>query len=162
MILALLFLVSCNDETVNAVNPMSGLKDAIENTTTESDFKRQFFELLDAHRSSLGITTIIHSDIIDGVANQHSINMAMGIVNFGTTGSGGRCTQIKTALGQGTICAELVGKGYKSPQQVFNAWKAAPVQRQKMESTDYTHAGIGFQKSASGIMYWTHIYLEIP
>lgn len=120
----------------------------------------EFMDLVNAHRTNLGLRSLIQNEDMGEIARIHSQNMASGTVAFGHTGFSLRCTQSKTALGGGNWCGENVAMGQKTPEAAFNAWMNSSGHRANIEQARATHTGFGYSKSSSGQYYWTQIFLE--
>lgn len=164
----LMFLISCNKETLKDINPMEKVVESISDATAEapllpegSTWNDEYIELVNTHRRDLGLRTLVVSPYIDLAALDHSQKMALKTVPFGHTGSSTRCSQIIRAIGSGNLCGEIVASGYKTPQAVFEGWIKSPTHKIKIENSRYTHTGMGFAKSSTGVIYWTQIFLEV-
>jgi uncharacterized protein YkwD len=150
--LLMMSLVSCNQG--HSVEPQTNPVSAI-------DFTEEYFELMNAHRKSLGLSSLILSPEISKISQIHSDNMAKGSVAFGHSGFSTRCTQVRSLDPQSNLCGEIVAMGQNSPAAVLKSWLNSPGHKAKIEESRYTHTGISFHKNAQGIYYWTQIFLEI-
>jgi uncharacterized protein YkwD len=121
---------------------------------------QEFMDLLNAHRTSIGLRALIHHDEIGAIARKHSENMANGSVPFGHTGFSDRCSKSRSVLGGGNWCAENVAAGQKSPQSVFNSWMSSPGHRGNIENARASYTGLGYVKNNSGKYYWTQVFIE--
>ena len=120
----------------------------------------QFMDLVNDHRRSIGLRSIIHSDGLEDIARQHSVNMANGSVAFGHTGFSSRCSEGRSVLGGGNWCGENVAAGQKTPQAAFTSWMNSSGHRANIESSKATHTGFGYAKNSSGKYYWTQIFIQ--
>jgi len=123
-------------------------------------FALQFMDLVNAHRSSIGLRDLILDDRLSAIVTKHSQNIASGAVGFGHSNFSYRCTASKKVLGGGNWCGENVAKGQRTPQGVFNAWMNSAYHRGNLENVRATRTGFGYAKNAAGTYYWTEIFLE--
>lgn len=162
MLLLSLFLVTSCKESAEELNPLNSLgQGASDDSSQVSSIESEYMQLLNDHRSSLGLRPLILHEQMSSVALNHSSNMARGLVAFGHTGFSVRCSQVKSMLGGGNLCGEIVAMGQTSAQKVFNSWMNSSGHRAKMEEGRYTHTGFAYAKSGSGTIYWTQIFLEV-
>lgn len=158
-LLLLFLLAGCESPNVDNLNPLDrylnpGTKD--ENTVRE-----EYMDLVNTHRQDIGVRALIYSAYIEGVAQEHSENMASGKVAFGHTGSSDRCQKIITELGPANLCGEIVAQGQDNASEVYKAWMNSSGHKSKIENSRYTHAGLGLAKSSKGVIFWTQIFLEV-
>lgn len=121
----------------------------------------EFMDLVNGHRTSIGLRPLIHDESMGEIARIHSVNMSNGSVAVGHDGFSTRCGEAKSALGGGNYCAENVAMGQKSAQAAFNFWMTSSVHKANIEGARSTHTGFGFVKNSSGRYYWTQIFLEV-
>lgn len=128
--------------------------------TPTQTWTEEFMDLVNDHRQGLGLRALIHDPGMGDIAQTHSQNMASGKVTFGHDGFSTRCSEARSVLGGGNLCAENVAYGQKTPQAAFNAWMNSSGHRNNIEQARATHTGFGYAKSSSGTYYWTQIFLE--
>ena len=121
----------------------------------------EYLHLLNQHRQELGLRPLLHAAEIEGVATQHSLKMSSGLTPFGHLGMSERCRKIKTLLGGGNLCGEIVARGQKTVEEVFRAWLNSPAHRRNLEEARYTHTGLGFTQAENGEIFWTELFLEL-
>ncbi len=117
-------------------------------------------DLVNKHRTSLGLKALIHSDDMALISAGHSRDMADKSVSFGHDGFSSRCSEAKSYLGGGNFCAENVAMGQKTAEAVYTAWMNSPSHRANIENSRVTHSGLGLATDNSGTIYWTHLFLE--
>ena len=120
----------------------------------------EFMTLVNDHRRSLGLRSLVHHDDLGEIARTHSTNMASGKVAFGHSGFSSRCSEGRNALGGGNWCGENVAAGQKTPQAAFSSWMNSSGHRANIESSKATHTGLGYAKNSSGKYYWTQIFIQ--
>lgn len=165
-----LLLVSCNGkkksevtEPVSAVitpvsAPIVSPAPAIKTPT----LSEQYLILMQDHRHPLALRPLIRNTDMDGLALQHSKDMANRMTFFGHSGSSVRCADAIKFLGRGNLCGEIVAMGQSTAQQVLNSWLGSSGHRAHIENRRYTHTGVGWAKNGNGTFYWTQIFLEAP
>ena len=55
---------------------------------------------------------------------------------------------------------ENVAYGYKTAEEVVNAWLNSPKHRALIESKNYTHFGISTEASETGSNYFTQMFIK--
>ncbi len=142
-LLVLIFLLSLTDAN------------AVLITYTES-----FTRLVNNHRISKGLRPLSFETTLNSIARTHSYNMAYKKVSFGHAGFSARCDAGFDYLGSGSRCAENVAYGQSTPRTVFDAWLRSSGHRANIENPSYTHTGLGYKKSATGVFYWTQLFFK--
>lgn len=138
----------------------SGAQDSVNQPAEAEELTSSFMVLVNNHRKSLGLRSLVHAEELATVARGHSQNMASKSVAFGHTGFSARCAEARVVMGGGNLCAENVAMGQKTAQAVFNSWMNSSSHRANIENSRVTHCGLGIAKSSSGTLYWTHFFLE--
>lgn len=165
-LLLLLTFISCNQDSstppeAGDINPDVNSTTPVTSTPSPDAWAEEFMELVNNHRKSIGLRSLIHDDEVGRIAAKHSQNMASGSVAFGHSGFSARCADAKDALGGGNLCAENVAAGQTSPQSAFNSWMNSSGHRANIEQSRVTNTGFGYAKSSSGKYYWTQIFIEL-
>lgn len=160
--LTILTFSSCNQ--VEEINPLESITSGSQDDdgdSKEADIPVQYMELVNNHRISLGLKSLILESGLSDVARAHSVNMALGKISFGHTGFSERCASARVIMGSGNLCGEIVANGQSTYQAAFNSWMNSSGHRSKIEEPRYTHTGFGYAKSNSGTYYWTQVFLEV-
>ncbi|MBN1251943.1 MAG: CAP domain-containing protein [Bacteroidales bacterium] len=139
------FLFSCEEE-----------ENQISSQTT---FDKEIFNLINNHRLEIGLEAFEYSEVIWEQANQHSKDMAEGIVDFGHDGFSERIDNIQQEIG-GSSAAENVAMGYSTAESVVNGWLSSDEHKQNIEG-NYTHSAISAVKNNSGVYYYTQIFINL-
>ncbi len=127
--------------------------------TSESDYRKEYLEILNTHRQKLGLKKLELLDEINEISSEHSLDMATGSVWFGHWGWKKRCSELKNFFFF-NLCGEVVAKGQVSPSVVFEAWINSDSHRATLEENRYTHTGISYEEDSGGTKYWTQIFIE--
>ncbi|MBA2404710.1 MAG: CAP domain-containing protein [Bdellovibrionales bacterium] len=174
-ILLLLFTASCNkdepvaDEGISDSQTLdhgggtsgdSSTGDPSGGTTAPQTKTQEFMNLINSHRMGMGLKALIHDEDVGIIATTHSENMATGLTPFGHTGFSARCSEARSVLGGGNLCAENVAMGQKTVQAAFTAWLNSSGHRANIEQPRATHTGFGYKQNTSGTYYWTQIFIE--
>lgn len=154
----LLLLLSCSCNKSSNGNPERRSPYIREN---DSQILNDYYKIVDDYRLDKGLERLIQSSEIEEVAQDHSQQMARGLVPFGHMNSSKRCQKIITELGPANLCGEIVAKGQKEPADVFRSWMSSPGHASKITNPRYTHTGLGVSESEDGTKYWTQIFLEV-
>jgi uncharacterized protein YkwD len=163
LLLALFLLSSCKTPTTKNFNPLDSYFDFnLGGSGSLLAMTEEYMDVVDAHRRNLGLPAFLPSDEIEAEAQAHAENMAKGLAAFGTSGSVDRCARIKTNLGMGELCGEIVAKGINTPGEVFTTWISSDSSRAKLQSTRFTHSAMSVVENAEGVKYWVQIFLEVP
>ena len=163
LILSLFLLVACKTPTADNFNPLDAYLDiSTGGLSSLGQLSADYMDIVNVNRANLGLPAFIDSDAIEAEATKHAENMAKGLTPFGTSGSNERCTRIKTAMGQGVSCGEMVARGPDSPEELFTLWLKSDSSRARLMSTKFTHSAIGLAKDMSGNEFWVQIFLEVP
>lgn len=158
-LLALFLLVGCETPNVENLNPLDQYLNPA--TKDEATIREEYMDLVNSHRQDIGVRALIYSAYIEGVAQEHSENMAKGLVPFGHAGSSLRCQKIISELGPANLCGEIVAQGQDNASEVYKAWMNSSGHKSKIENARYTHSGLGMAKNPKGVIFWTQIFLEV-
>lgn len=164
MILAFILILSMSCESNKATSSVAEVTNSETITpskpSTDLTYTEEFMQLVNNHRASLGLNALILNDEISQIVQDHSDAMASGSVAFGHSGFSTRCTDSRSALGGGNLCAENVAMGQKNPQAAFTSWMNSSGHKANIEQARATHTGFGYKKSSGGTYYWTQIFIE--
>ena len=158
-LLALFIITGCTTPDVADLNPLDKYLTPV--SKDDAEIKAEYLELVNAQRALIGVDALMDSSVIEEVADEHSKNMANGLVPFGHDGSSVRCQKIITDLGPAILCGELVAQGQDSASEVFRAWMSSSTHKSKIENSRYTHTALGMAKNSKGVIFWTQIFLEV-
>ena len=154
-----LFVCSCDKSTTGLVN--NSLSDQSgSNTISDQTITEEFMSLINEHRVSLGLSPLLLDQGMSRIAELHSAEMADQVVPFGHDGFSSRCSEVRSLLGGGNLCAENVAMGQKTALAAFNSWMNSPGHRANIEQSRVTHTGFGYKQSGTGTFYWTQIFIE--
>ena len=144
-----------------AFSSCGGTQDEQEHTT----IALQVHELVNEHRVSQGLDTLVWNDTIAMVCYEHSQDMADGIVPFGHDGFTDRVDHIAQELGI-TIAAAGENVAYNSnmsdpAQSAVTAWLGSTGHRQNIEGNyRLTGVGVACPNNDSLTFYFTQIFVR--
>ncbi len=129
------------------------------NAQTTFEVEQQVFELINQHRSSIGLNALIKSDIIFTESRKHSAGMAAGRVNYGHDGFSNRAGVIRRVTRCGMM-GENVNYtwGKDVARRAVNSWLNSKGHRENIEKPNFTISGVGVAKDRSGMFYLTQIF----
>ena len=137
------------NDTVEVVNTSN---------VTYSSIESQILDLINAHRSSIGLNTLTKLDIISGVADGHTNYMIdKGEVNHDNFSQ--RSQNLMDNTGAKSV-GENVAYGFNSAQGVVNGWLNSPEHKAIIENSTYTHFGISTDANQEQRNYFTQIFIK--
>lgn len=116
----------------------------------------EFVELVNAHRTSMGLDALTWDDQVAAVAQAHSEDMvARGFFSH-TNPDGESPFDRLTAAGITYLSAgENIAYGYPTASSVLAAWLGSSGHRANIENSNYTHHGVGLEGTL-----WTHVFIR--
>lgn len=123
-----------------------------------SPMESEIVALVNAHRTSLGLSALSTLNLVSGVADGHTTYMIeAGTISHDNFGE--RAQILMEQAGAKTV-GENVGYGYSTAEGVVNAWIASDGHRKIMENPDYTHFGISTDSNTENRNYFTNIFIK--
>ena len=154
LIILVPFFVSCSSESIQDENEILDLSASVSYSTLE----REITNLINDHRTTLGLNTLELQNVVTGQADNHSDQMIIvGEVNHNNFGA--RAIYLKNEIDAIEV-AENVGANYNTAEGVFNAWLNSTGHKEVIED-DFTHIGVSAKKDANGKYYYTTIYTKL-
>lgn len=152
---ALLFLTACSSDVEDTYETA----DLKINTAPYqySSFESEILNLVNEHRTSVGLNPLQRMDVISSIAMEQTDHM----ISFNEV-----ChdyfMQRKEKLSNfasGKNVAENVAYGFETAQGVVNAWVKSDAHRKAMEG-EATHFGISVKRDTKGKNYFTNIFMS--
>ncbi|MHB1197157.1 MAG: CAP domain-containing protein [Lutibacter sp.] len=123
-----------------------------------SAMESEIVSLVNAHRTSLGLSALNTLNLVSGVADGHTNYMIeAGTISHDNFSE--RAQILMEQAGAKTV-GENVGYGYSTAEGVVNAWIASDSHRKIMENPDYTHFGISTDSNTENRNYFTNIFIK--
>ena len=123
------------------------------------DLKRGILELVNKHRTGMGLGPLKMNDDISAAAEKHSHNMAAKKIPFGHDGFDGRMAGLRSKIKRTSGWAENVAYGAETAEQAVEMWLGSPGHKQNIEGK-YNLTGIGIAKGKDGQLYYTQIFMN--
>jgi len=148
-----LIFISCSKE-----NNEIYIEKSYENNIKYSKIEMGILDLVNNHRTSIGLNTLEKMDIISTVAKSHSDYMVktgrVSHENFSNR-------QDKLVANANAIAVgENVGYGYSNAKDVVKAWLNSDTHRKVIEKSAFTHFGISTQQNLKGRIFITQIFIK--
>ncbi|MFC5046836.1 CAP domain-containing protein [Aquimarina hainanensis] len=130
--------------------------DTVTNRSSEA-YTNQIFELINAHRESIGLQALERNPTADQLAVDHTEYMiskaAISHDNFND-----RSSSLSEEEGA-TAVAENVASIYPDPESVVNGWLNSSGHKANIEG-EYSHTGIAAIKDKQGKYYYTQLFFR--
>lgn len=152
-----LFALSCGGSGGGSSSGVEGSGFSVSDET-----KSELLELVNAHRTNLGLKKLLVGNPLKTEIQIHTNNMASATTPFGHSGMSSRCAKAKSAMGGGNLCGEVVAESAKGAgaQDVFTQWMNSWSHRAKIEEARYTRVGIGMSLDKDKDLYSGMLFLE--
>lgn len=113
---------------------------------------------LNHYRTTKNIPALQLNRTISEAAQQHSENIARGLIPFGHEGFKERATKLLKKI-KGKGFAENVASGHRDTKKIIESWLNSDGHRKNIEGS-YTLTGIGVAQSEDGQFYYTQIFVK--
>lgn len=119
-------------------------------------------DLINDYRESVGLSRLTDNTIMDGIARQHSENMADGVTPLGHDGFSDRLARILNTVEGTFVVAENVAFATDRPslaQVVVDGWIDSTGHRENIENSLYELSGVGVAfDSSTNRYYFTQLF----
>jgi len=120
-------------------------------------FVQQVIDLTNAQRSKNGLPALKADSQLSSVAQKKSADMAQNNYFSHTSPTYGSPFDMMRDFGVTYKSAgENIAQGQRSPQEVVNAWMNSEGHRKNILSANFTHIGVGYEKSGN---HWTQMFI---
>jgi len=148
----ILSIVSCSKDDDNVNNTDEDNTEIVNDNNSISD---QILELINKHRESAGLTSLVKNETAKQLCIDHTKYM-ISIEKINHDNFGKRADVLKETEKANSI-AENVASFYPDAQSVVAAWLNSSGHKNNIEG-DYTHTGIASIKDEKGNYYYTQIF----
>jgi len=126
---------------------------------TYSAIESEVLDLVNQHRTSIGLTILKPLDIVSNTADDHTNYMIeTGEISHDNFQ---KRSQILMEKANAKKVGENVAYGYSSAQGAVNGWLNSEGHKAVIENTKYTHFGISTEKcKITGRNYFTQIFIS--
>lgn len=120
-------------------------------------YVQQVIDLTNAQRSKNGLPALKADSQLSGVAQKKSADMAQNNYFSHTSPTYGSPFDMMRDFGVTYKSAgENIAQGQRTPQEVVNAWMNSEGHRKNILSSNFTHIGVGYEKSGN---HWTQMFI---
>ena len=159
-ILLLLIIVviytSCSKPTLSGTEVQNSLQ-IEEVSNIQSPMENELFQMVNAHRTAVGLPELIFEGTSYYYAKEHTDYM----ISKGQTSHakfGERAEKIAEQTGAKKV-SENVAKDYENISIAMAAWLESPGHRKNIEG-NYTHSALSIKANTEGQLYFTQIFLK--
>jgi uncharacterized YkwD family protein len=122
-----------------------------------SEFERKVIDLTNAERSKNGLPNLQADTQLSGVAREKSNDMQKNNYFSHTSPTyGSPFDMMRDFNVTYKTAGENIAQGQQTPEQVVQAWMNSEGHRKNILSKDFTHIGVGYQKSGH---HWTQMFI---
>lgn len=133
--------------------------DDMENGTIENDFADQVARLVNEERAKAGLSPLIVKREVTAAAQTRAREIQ---TNFSHTRPNG--SSFSTALTAAGVSyrssGENIAYGQTDAAQVMRDWMNSSGHRANILNPDFTTIGVGHDKNAAGVDYWTQLFTQ--
>ncbi|SDL99385.1 CAP domain-containing protein [Bacillus sp. OK048] len=122
-----------------------------------NQYVQQVIDLTNAQRSKNGLAALKADAQLSGVAQKKSVDMQQNNYFSHTSPTYGSPFDMMRDFGVTYKSAgENIAQGQRTPQEVVNEWMNSEGHRKNILSANYTHIGVGYEKSGN---HWTQMFI---
>ncbi|MGB5315778.1 MAG: CAP domain-containing protein [Robiginitalea sp.] len=145
--LSLVLVISCSKESDD-----STVYPGAQNVTA---MERELLDLVNAHRQTLGQTSLVFSNIAYEYANAHTDYMiSMGSLNHDNFSS--RASSISSKVAAKAV-SENVARNHDTAAKAMDGWLQSESHKKTLEG-NFTHTAISIKKDSQGNLYYTQLF----
>jgi len=123
-----------------------------------SEMEINVLNLVNEHRSDIGINKLNSLDIISNVADTHTQYMIQ--LNEVNHDNFPMRAQVLMEQTDANSVGEIVAYGFNTANGVVNGWLNSPAHRTIIENPNYTHFGISIKPNSLERNFFTHIFIR--
>jgi len=149
-------LFSCSKEDDGIY--LNQTAEVVNKNVTYSKIENDILDLVNAHRTSLGLSTLSKLNVVSGVADGHTEYM----IETGTISHDNfdeRAQELMNNAGAKSV-AENVAYGYTTAESVVNGWLNSPEHKAIIENPNFTHFGISTEANSDGRNFFTQMFIK--
>ncbi|SDX77264.1 Cysteine-rich secretory protein family protein [Lutibacter oricola] len=127
-------------------------------TVTYTSLESNILDLVNAHRTSIGLNDLEILNLVSSVAEEHTMYMIEnGQISHDNFDD--RAQQLMSAAKAKSV-AENVAFGYSTAEGVLEGWLNSDSHRAAIENSKFTHFGISTECNNNGRNYFTNIFIK--
>lgn len=153
---ALCATVSCSPEALTEQQPEVNV---IADVNVENDdaLVQEILSVVNAHRTSIGLSELSLHDTSEQLALNHSAYMAER--NKASHDYFFARSDYLVNRGAEDV-SENVAFGFQTAESALEGWLNSPSHREALEGENFTHTGIAVVRSENGIKFYTQLFVE--
>jgi len=149
-------LFSCSKEDDGIY--LNQTAEVINKNVSYSKIENNVLDLVNAHRTSLGLSTLTKMNLISGVADGHTDYMVKtGIISHDNFDE--RAQELMDKAGAKSV-GENVAYGYTTAESVVNGWLNSPEHKAIIENPNFTNFGISTEANKDGRNFFTQLFIK--
>jgi uncharacterized protein YkwD len=123
-----------------------------------SEIESEILDLINNHRTNIGLSTLSRSNIVSSVAEDHTNYM----IKNGSVNHDNFQSRVKSLKEQENAISvgENIAFGYRTAEGVVNGWLNSLEHKEIIETSDFTHFGISTKSNAENKNYFTNIFIK--
>ena len=126
--------------------------------------EREVHDLVNNHRQAMGLRPLAYNEEIARQARRHSQAMASGRGDVDHHGVEERRAALLRSIGFSAFAENVAANnstGSRTAEAAVQGWLKSPEHQRNLEG-NFTLTGIGVARSATGVYFFTHIFLTSP
>ncbi|MCF6181381.1 CAP domain-containing protein [Lutibacter sp.] len=132
--------------------------EVINKNVTYSKIESNILDLVNAHRTSIGLSTLTKMNLVSGVADGHTEYMIeTGQISHDNFDE--RAQELMDKAGAKSV-GENVAYGYTTAESVVNGWLNSPEHKAIIENPNFTHFGISTEANSDGRNFFTQMFIK--
>lgn len=132
--------------------------DAPEDEIQQSEFAKRVVELVNKEREKAGLKALSIDKKTTAAANVRAREIKQSFSHTRPNGS-----SFSSALKEQGVSyrgsGENIAWGQKTPEQVMEGWMNSAGHRANILNEKFTSIGVGYYQDASGVNYWTQLFI---
>lgn len=149
-------LFSCSKEDDGIY--LNQTAEVINKNVTYSKIESNILDLVNAHRTSIGLSTLTKMNLVSGVADGHTEYMIeTGQISHDNFDE--RAQELMDKAGAKSV-GENVAYGYTTAESVVNGWLNSPEHKAIIENPNFTHFGISTEANSDGRNFFTQMFIK--
>jgi len=149
-------LFSCSKEDGSIL--LNKTAEVMNKNVTYSKIENDILDLVNSHRTSIGLSKLTKLNIVSGVADGHTEYMIQtGQISHDNFDE--RAQELMDNAGAKSV-AENVAYGYTTAESVVNSWLNSSEHRDIIENPNFTHFGISTEANNDGRNFFTQMFIK--
>ena len=149
-------LFSCSKED-NGIY-LNQTTEVINKNVTYSKIESDILNLVNEHRTSIGLSTLTKMNLVSGVADGHTEYMIeTGQISHDNFDE--RAQELMDKAGAKSV-GENVAYGYTTAESVVNGWLKSTEHKAIIENPSFTHFGISTEANSDGRNFFTQMFIK--